>query len=332
MRLKGMALAPSKATHVNPIYGSYFADPFVWKYQDMYYAIGTGALEASGQTVGKVFPILQSPDFFKWQFASSALVRPNPTLGDNFWAPAVVYAEGNFYLYYSVGHGDKNHQLRVAVSQAPQGPYQDLGISLLDHDACPFAIDPHPFQDDDGRWYLFYARDFLDISAQQRAGTALVVARMKSMTALASEGRVVLRARSDWQRFQNPRAMYGRTWDWHTLEGPCVAKHDDIYYCFYSGGRWEDQTYGVDYGISESVMGPYSDAGNEAGPRVLRTVPNRVVGPGHNSIVTGPDGETDYLVYHAWDREMKTRQMFVDRLMWTAEGPRCAGPTWGPAF
>ena len=327
-----MAVARANLTHANPVYGSYFADPFVWRYRDTYYAIGTGALEAAGQTVGKVFPVLQSEDFTQWKFASSALVRPDASLGDNFWAPAVVQVEGTFYLYYSVGHGDKNHQLRVATSDAPQGPYEDLGISLLEVTACPFAIDPHPFQDGDGRWYLFYSRDFLDNSDGVRAGTALAVAPMKTMTELGKGERVVLRARNDWQRFQNPRAMYGKSWDWHTLEGPCVVRHEGKYYCFYSGGRWEDSTYGVDYGTSESVMGPYSDAGNEKGPRVLRTVPNHVIGPGHNSIICGPDGETDYIVYHAWDKEMKARQMFIDKLTWTPEGPRCEGPTWGAAL
>jgi len=44
--------------------------------------------------------------------------------------------------------------------------------------------------------------------------------------------------------------MYGRVWDWHTLEGPFVRKHDGRYYCFYSGGRWETESYGVDYGVA----------------------------------------------------------------------------------
>ncbi len=327
-----MAVLTAGRTHVNPVYGSYFADPFVWKHQEVYYAVGTGELEATGQTVGKVFPVLQSPDFHQWQFASSALVRPDPVLGENFWAPAVAFADGQFYLYYSVGEGDQNHRLRVARADAPQGPYQDLGLDLLDPGACPFAIDPHPFQDEDGQWYLFYARDFLEASEQARAGTALMVTRMRSMTELDGPGVVVLRARSDWQRFQQSRPMYGGVWDWHTLEGPCAWKRDGRYYCFYSGGRWENETYGVDYGVAENVLGPYSDAGNEAGPRVLRTVPGHVLGPGHNSLVLGPDGETEYIVYHAWDRLMKTRQMFIDKLVWTPDGPRCDGPTWSAGF
>lgn len=323
------ASAPSQ-THINPVYGSYFADPFVWKHKDVYYAIGTGALAAGGQTVGKIFPVLQSQDFFQWQFASSALLRPDAVLGDCFWAPAVAFSDGLFYLYYSVGCGDQSHQLRVAMSDAPQGPYRDSGKPLISPARCPFAIDPHPFLDDDGHWYLFYARDFLDTSGNYRAGTGLAVAPMKTMTELAEDGAGILRARSDWQRFQAKRPMYGQTWDWHTLEGPCLCKHDGLYYCFYSGGRWETENYGVDFAVAEQVAGPYSDEGSEKGARVLRNVPGHVIGPGHNSVIAGPDGETDYIVYHAWDKEMKTRQMFIDRLSWGKDGPRCEGPTWGP--
>ncbi len=316
-----MAVTNVKKTHVNPVYAGYMADPFVWKVNDTYYAIGTGSADAGGQALGKAFTVLQSPDFYDWQFAANALLRPDPALGNNFWAPEVAYHDGRFYLYYSVGHGDKQHQLRVAASNSPQGPYRDLGVTLVDPTKCPFAIDAHPFQDVDEQWYLFYARDFLDL-AGGRAGTALMVAPLERMTRLVGEGTVVLRAQSDWQRFQRNRSMYGKVWDWHTLEGPFVRRHAGRYYCFYSGGRWESENYGVDYGVANHVLGPYSDAGNEAGPRVLRTIPGKVVGPGHNSIITGPDGETEYIVYHAWDAGMTMRQMCIDRLVWTPEGPR----------
>src|SRR3954467_11416835 len=94
-----MAIATPKLVHNNPIYGSYFADPFVWKAGDTYYAIGTGEQEANGRTVGKIFPLLQSTDFVQWQFASNALVRPDADLGGHFWAPEVTEGDdGKFYL------------------------------------------------------------------------------------------------------------------------------------------------------------------------------------------------------------------------------------------
>jgi beta-xylosidase len=327
-----MTLPTAKLVHSNPVYASYFADPFVWKTGDTYYAVGTGELEAKGQTLGKIFPVIQSADFVQWKFASNALLRPDVALGTHFWAPEVAQADGRFFLYYSVGHDDKQHQLRVAISDSPQGPYVDSGKALIDLKEYPFAIDAHPFQDEDGNWYLFYARDFLDMDGGFRAGTGLAVRRMKSMTELEAKESVVLRARRDWQRFQANRSMYGRVWDWHTLEGPFVRKHEGRYYCFYSGGRWETENYGVDYGVADHVLGPYSNDGNDNGPRVLKTIPGQLLGPGHNSIAVGPDGESEFIIYHAWDKGMKARRMFIDHLTWTPEGPRCEGPTWGDNF
>ena len=63
---------------------------------------------------------------------------------------------------------------------------------------------------------------------------------------------------------------------------------------------------------------------------MLRTVPQQVIGPGHNSIATGPDNETEYVIYHAWDKDLTKRRMFIDPLLWTPDGPRCDGPSVGP--
>jgi beta-xylosidase len=308
-----------------PVYEDYFADPFVWRCGDAFYAIGTGAKEAAGEVDGNVFPILHSTDLFHWRYLTGALIPPEPAIGTHFWAPEVAFHQNQFFLYYSVGHGDKHHQLRIATSDRAEGPYRDAGRTLLDPQDCPFAIDPHPFRDEDGQWYLFYARDFLEVSPEVRAGTALKVARMRSMVELEDTGRVVVRARSDWQRFQANRTMYERLWDWHTLEGPAVRKQGGRYYCFYSGGRWENDTYGVDYAVADNVLGPYTDQGNETGPRVLKSVPGELIGPGHNSIVPGDNDEADFIAYHAWDVGMKARRMFIDRLVWTPNGPRCQG-------
>jgi GH43 family beta-xylosidase len=50
-------------------------------------------------------------------------------------------------------------------------------------------------------------------------------------------------------------------------------------------------------------------------------VPGQVIGPGHNSSVSSPVGQQDYVVYHAWNEELTARQMWVDPLLWTTDGP-----------
>lgn len=301
---------------MKPVYPEYFADPFVWRDGSTYYAVGTGNLG--------IFSILSSPDLKDWEVVGPAMPVLDAEFGDSYWAPEVAFNEGRWWMYYSVGRGDKMHHLRVAVADSPGGPYSDCNVRLTDPFRCPFAIDASPFQDDDGAWYLFYAVDFLDENNDSRTGTGVVCDRMKSMTELAGEPRVVVRARHAWQMFLANRVMYGSRYDWHTIEGPCVRKRNGRYWCLYSAGCWNSDSYGVDYAVADSVAGPWSDAGNESGPRVLKTVRGDRIGPGHNSIVTDPAGQ-DFIAYHAWDPEMKARRMFIERLQWNAEGPRCSG-------
>lgn len=338
-----LAVDPTVRTYTNPVHASYFADPFVWRHDGRWYAVGTGGPEAKSGIYdvieraaragvdARIFPMLVSEDFVTWREVGGALVPPPRAYGDHPYAPEVVHRDGVFYLYYSIGRMFQVRSLRVATATEPTGPYVDCGVRLLDPFRCYFANDPHPFRDDDGTWYLFYSRDFIDTDdSGSRVGGGIVVDRLVDMTALAGEERVVLRPRHDWQRFDPQRERYGDVWDWHLLEGPFVCKHDGRYYCFYSAGDWETLSYGVDYAVADSVLGPWTDGDNDVGPRVLRTVEGVALGPGHNSVVTGPDGVTDFLAYHRWDDELRDRRLCFDRLVWTDDGPRCAGPTNTP--
>jgi beta-xylosidase len=314
-----------------PIYPGYFADPFVWQHDGVWFAVGTGVLEAEGEA-GRasqmltcdgnpgVFLLLRSEDFVTWQPLGAALELLPPEFGNAYWAPEIAFAEGRFWMYYSVGREDKAHHLRVAVADEPHGPYRDTGTTLTSPFECPFAIDASPFQDDDGQWYLFYARDFLDSGPQGRTGTGVVMERLASMTRLAGNAVVVLRATQDWQRFEHNRIIYGARYDWHTIEGPCVRKRAGRYWCLYSAGRWENETYGVDWVVADRPGGPWYNEASPEGARLLRTVPGELIGPGHCSVATGPDGE-DRVVYHAWDASMTARGTFIDPLLWTEAGP-----------
>jgi len=142
------------------------------------------------------------------------------------------------------------------------------------------------------------------------------------MSRLAGSERVVVRPRHDWTLFKTKRLMYGRIWDWHTVEGPCVVLHDGRYCCFYSGTCFGNAAYGVDYATAAAITGPWDDAGSEAGPRVLRSIADIVLGPGHHSCFVGPDGQ-EYLAYHAWDAARTVRRMHIDQVLWTPSGPRC---------
>lgn len=304
-------------TYRNPVYPEYFADPFVLRHEGVYYAYGT--VPDAGRTV----PALASEDLVHWRALGDVLV-PLDRPGEVYWAPEVAAGDdGRFYMYFSVGREEgEDHRLRVAVANGPTGPFVDAGVVL---DSDPFSIDAHPFRDDDGTWYLFFCRDFLE---GERVGTGIVVCRLASMTELDGDVRTAVRPFADWNLYAAQRRWYGRRWDWYTVEGPFVRKVGGRYHLFFSGGAWREESYGVGYAVADDPSGPWTVARGD-GPTILRTVPGHVLGPGHASIVASPGGE-DVIVYHGWDPHGAARTMRIDRLEWTPEGPRCAGPTTEP--
>jgi beta-xylosidase len=297
----------------NPVHPGHFADPFVLRTRGRYYAYGTNNVERGD----RAFEILVSDDLINWTSLGFAIEPVAGLDARDHWAPEVAEHDGRYYMYFSAGVEDRDHHLHVAVADEPAGPFVHVPGNLTP--AERFAIDASPFRDDDGQWYLYYARDLLE---GERVGTSLVVDRIVDMYTLAGEPRVVLTPTSDWQIYQRQRAMYGAVYDWHTLEGPFTVKRDGRYWCFYSGGAWTGPGYGVSWAVAESPMGPFAGA-PEDGPVVLRTEPGELDGPGHCSIVVGPDGR-DWIVYHSWDPEHAGRRMCVDPLEWTAGGPRVA--------
>jgi len=263
-----------------------------------------------------------------WRSLGDALTLHDDAF-EALWAPEVAYHNGAFYMYYSAGGEEgQGHRLRVATATHPAGPFEDSGVVLTPDE--PFTIDAHPFRDDDGQWYLYYCCDFLDAEGGERVGTGVVVDRLLDMTRLAGERRIVVRPHADWQLYERQREWYGRSWDWYTVEGPFVREHDGVYYCFYSGGAWREPNYGVSYVVADHPLGPFVSEGDTGGPRLLRTRPGLVVGPGHASVVSGPDNVHEYIVYHAWDAEQTARLMRLDRLHWTERGPSSPAPTLNP--
>jgi beta-xylosidase len=305
------------ATFTNPVHLGSFADPFVLDHDGWYYAYGTDTLTESP----RAFEVLRSKDLVTWDSLGRCLGDLERTSRD-YWAPEVALHDGLFHLYYSVGVEDREHSIRVATATRPEGPFTDTGRILTPHER--FAIDAHPFRDENGDWYLFYARDVLE---GDRVGTSLAVDRLVDMVTLAGDPVPVLRATSDWQLFKSQRPMYGKVLDWYTLEGPFVVRRGGRLWCFYSGGAWTGAGYGVSYAVADTPLGPWTEP--EPGPAVMRSRPGALEGPGHNSIAVGPDGQ-DYLVYHAWDADHTARRMCIDRLDWTPSGPRTNGPTAGP--
>ena len=177
----------STETYLNPVYPRSFPDPFILKFRGEYFAYCTDFWRD-----GRVFGVLRSRDLVNWTEIGGAMRRLE-TDAPFYWAPEVTYAEGKFYLYYSVGN-EALMELRVAVSDCPDGGFVDSGTKLSTED---FAIDAHVFIDEDGQKYLFYATDFLEHS---HIGTGTVVDKMKDLFTLEGRPRRVTRSPASQHR------------------------------------------------------------------------------------------------------------------------------------
>lgn len=225
----------------------------------------------------------------------------------HYWAPEVTYSDGRFYLYYSAGN-EALMEIRVAVSDHPDGGFVDSGKRLTHEE---FAIDAHVFTDTDGSRYFFYATDFLE---HTHIGTGVVVDKMIDWFTLAGDPRPVTRAKFDWQVYDPARTEKGGV-RWHTVEGPFVIKQKGLYYQMFSGGNWQNTSYGVGFATTDDIESgtewqQYSDGVGTL--PILRTIPNQVIGPGHNSVITGPNNRELFCVYHEWING--ERVLAIDRM------------------
>ncbi len=286
------------------LWDGYCADPFVVRASDGRFVMYGTTPDLPG---GRAFQMLVSSDLDHWDDAGGALVADAAApAGTEYWAPEVAFADGRYWMYYSRGIGDAGHQLRVATAADATGPFEDTGDVLTPD--LPFAIDPSPFRDAAGCWWLFFATDLVE---GDRPGTVLAVQRLRDMTRLEGERTIVLRATADWQRYEADREMYGGIHDWHTLEGPAVLD-DGAGGCIllYSGGNWQTPGYGVAVATAPGPSGPWREA-PDADPLVT-SASTGLVGPGHCSVLS-VDG-VHHLFLHAWDPGVERRRPHRMRL------------------
>lgn len=202
------------------------------------------------------------------------------------WAPDVFYNKdnGRFYLYYTV-----NGRIGVASSDRPDGQFTDIG-TLIEN-----GIDAHLFRDDDGSYFLYYAR-FPDF--------AIFVQPMESLEQKKGEPLQLLLPTEEWEMKHVP-----------VIEAPWIIRHKGVYYLLYSGGSADTEHYAIGYATAKHPLGPFSKyRGN---PIVKRG--DGIYGPGHASVITDNAGKL-WMIYHqqkdttrGWNRIICLDPLWFDK-------------------
>ncbi len=287
-------LAKAKAaslslTYKNPILtDGYPADPHVILVDGTYYLYPT--------THGRGYDVWMSTDLMNWKPRGSVFKAPH----GGAWAPDVFHnkrGDGKFYLYYTdsdpnAPRGPLGKQIGVAVSDSPLGPFEDKKVLATS------SIDAHLFQDDDGKYYLYYV--------EIANGFKIFAQRMSDPLTKEGERIEVIHPTERWEMASG-----------HVTEGPFMLKHKGTYYLTYSGSGADTPNYAIGYATSKSPMEPFKKhAGNPIAHRG-----NGIYGPGHHCVVDGPDGKM-WMVYHQKydDRINYRRFLALDPLWFDDEG------------
>lgn len=246
------------------------ADPCVLEYQGKYFVYPTGD--------GAACKVMSSTDLIHWTGDHTVfrIRRGSPWKNGNLWAPEVERIAGRFYLYYTAGKGGLERQhIGVAESDSPLGPFKDRSIAspLIDD----VSIDAECFQDG-AELYLYYVKWDGQLSTWVR--------RLKDPLTLDPDcpPRLCLRASQPWEATVN--------------EGPCVLKRDGKYYMFYSGNYAHTADYAVGVAVADHPMGPWRKQPVPLNPIFKRNDAAGLYGPGHGHHCVGPDGVSDWYLYH----------------------------------
>jgi beta-xylosidase len=297
----------SAATYTNPVWGADFPDPHIIRWKGKYYAYATHSGPGG-------FQVMESPDLVRWTHKGGCFEPPWSK--EHLWAPEVVLHRGRLYMTYSaLNPQTRKHDIGIAVASNPLGPWEHKAILVRGGTNRVGVIDATVFFDRNRKPYLLYSEE----------DPRRIVIR-----SMADD---LLSVRDDLTTLVQPDHPRERG----VTEAPTLIYRNGIYHLFFSIGWFQsnkaDACYAVAHAASRSLRGPYVKSPD----LILQTVPGKVYGPGHQCIITTPNGQM-WMAYHGWDDRNEPRYgsnpagrtLRIDRLLWRGDTPYVNGPSTTP--
>lgn len=282
-------------TSGNPIFKGWYADPEGAVLDGQYWVFPTYSADFDDQTFMDAF---SSPDLVTWTKHPRVLDKKDVSWARRaMWAPAVMHANGKYYLFFSANdvHEGEVGGIGVATASRPEGPYKDaLGKPLINeivNGAQP--IDQFVFRDDDGQYYMYYG-------GWGHCNVAKMSPDLMSIVPFA-----------DGSKFREVTPE-------NYVEGPFMLKRKGKYYFMWSEGGWGGPDYCVAYAIADSPFGPFRRVG-----KILQQDPAVATGAGHHSVIQVPGKDEYYIVYHRrplTETGRDCRETCIDRLYFDKQG------------
>jgi arabinan endo-1,5-alpha-L-arabinosidase len=308
-------------------------DPSIAREGSTYYVFATTSNAEEGQ-----FPVRCSHNLKEWKLCGHIFAKipdwihqASPTTKE-LWAPDISYFQGKFHLYYAYSaFGVNTSGIALATNETldPQSPkyhWQDEGLVLKSTASDNFnAIDPNIVFDENKQPWLSFGSFWGGIKMR----------RLDAVTGKPSDADTNIYSLASRARPADAEpAKPGLPPDWQAIEAPFIVRHEGYYYLFVSFDlccRGAKSSYRTMVGRSRQVTGPYLDAEGkpmlEGGGTQLLQPNNRWIGPGGESILQQPEGDT--IVFHAYDAITGKPALQISTLTWVHGWPHAALATSG---
>lgn len=296
----------------NPIANG--ADPWVFKKDGLYYFCSAGS---GGIYVSKSEKLIEPGEKVRvWETPETGWNK------SNVWAPEMHFLDGRWYIYYAAAKkpGGPFLYQRSGVLESegddPFGPYTDKGMLYTGDSisypssASKWAIDLTPLQLN-GQLYAIWSGWKADAETD-KTKQHLYMARMSNPWTISSNRVLISSPQEPWET--------GGPLDLN--EGPQVLKHGEKVFIIYSTREsWLKEYRLGQLTLSDTLLNPMEARHWEkAGPVFEGT--EQVLGVGHCSFTTSPDGTEHWILYHSkksetpgWDRNIRAQEF-----TWTADG------------
>lgn len=254
-------------------------------------------------STGSNLTIWKTRDITDLAHAEKKIVWDAPKEGPysrDIWAPELHRFDGKWYIYFAADGGqNESHRIFVLENASPD-PLAGTWTMRGQLDTVKWAIDATAFEDH-GQKYVLWSGWQGDADGEQRIYIARLSNPWTIDTKRGQSGRVELsHPQYTWEQVGD---LLNRPTIPHVNvnEGPEILQHnDDIFLVYSASACWTDY---YELGVVRAKSGsnlldpaswhkydhPFFQQDREAG----------VFGPGHNGFFRSPDGQQDWIIYHA---------------------------------
>jgi GH43 family beta-xylosidase len=288
------------AEFTNPIVPS-GPDPWMQYYKGYYYLTAT--------TFGTVIKMRKSKTIEGMRTAPETVIYTLVGTG-SMWAPEFHLLNGKWYLYYTAGKDPKNYSTqRIHVIESsgddPMGPYHFKADLIDPSDDHGMELDPSVITIN-GKLYL--------LGSYIHGGLQSLFIRAMSNPYTPSGKKILLSQPTlPWERQGSP-----------VNEGPEPLHHGDKHMIVYSASNCDTPDYKLGL-LTLTGSDPLNPSNwKKSGPVFQRLDSAHAFGPGHNGFFKSPNGQEDWIIYHANDSPQGKcgggRSPRVQKFTWNPDG------------